>query len=552
MKYQKNHLKNIILGLLIIVCQSSYSQSIHTACPIQKEGLHDKDIWGIHQDHQGLIWIRNKQKFILYDGYHIQNPKNYYSLYKQEGIASHQITRLNVPKSKKAPTNSYAMPAGRLERGLDIMRFTDRNLNQWVLSSQRILKNGKPINIKNIQGFLQQYVGELKFNAHFQSLDGVLWIGTNKGLFKIIEENYQSKEALPISITGIQYYDQGEETWKPTSSNRHSEMGLVEVALKDTPLRLNFALSNYHSSLTNQFEYRFKGQHETWVGHGINNHIVCENMKPGKYELEIRGKHTGGVWSSTSMSLHILDAFPIVHSYVWWLILLGAVMLLSYFIYQSHSLSKFSPTSFKKNINEEINNRIEDDVARMGMEIELLRTQTHHKDQRGIMMKNISIAARNVISTIGDVLWLIDVRRDTMEHLLDRIKEQANETLGSQEVGIAFSNHIIHKEEPMSFAFKQSLFFFCKNTMNSIAMNSNIKHVHIILNEKPLQFELSFVLDKKMVFGTICQEIMKKESQKIKGKLSFQQKEIQLIIPNPKGLNIKSLSPLLSMNSILR
>jgi hypothetical protein len=554
MEYTRKHVRNIILGLLLVISKGINSQIIHNTFHIQKKGLSNNNILGICQDKKGLMWIENSKGLVLYDGYQsqIKNQENYSPLSEQKGIIPCQITLLNTPRIKRSSLHSNATPIGRFEKDGDKMSFKDHNLNDWILSSKHFLKNGKPINTKNIEGFLQQHKDELWFNTHFQSIDGVIWIGTNKGLLKIIEDNYKSKDSLSIYLTNTQYYDSKEGEWEPVTSNRHLETGLVEITLEnDSPLRLNFALANYHSPRTNVFEYRLKEQHEEWIANDTNNYIICGNIGSGKHELEIRGKHVNGAWFSSSIPLLILAPVS-QHLYILGFFIIGGIILLLYFFYQSRTLSHFSLLSFKRNISRDINNRIEDDIARMGIEIELLRNNICPKDEEKLMMKNISNSSRNIISTIGDVLWMIDHRRDTMEHLLDRIKEQANETLGYHGIETSFSAHVSSEKQSMPFAFKQSFFFFCKEAMSSIAMNPKIDHVHIVIHEKPLQFELSFILDKTMAFGIICQEAMKKESQKIKGKLFFQQKGIQLIIPNSKGLNIKSFTQSYFMNYQLR
>jgi hypothetical protein len=552
MEYPKTHLKNVILGLLLILCKGINGQTVHNISHVEKEGLYNENILGICQDEKGLIWIENSNEFVLYDGYQSQiQKKNNSSFRGSEDILPCQVTYLNIPKIKQTPSHSNARIISRFEKGADRIRFKDHSLNDWDLSPKRILKNEKLINIENIEKFLQQHKGKLKFTTYLQSIAGVIWVGTNKGLLKIVEDNHESIETIPISLTKIQYYDLKEEKWKPINSNRDAKTGLVEMTLQNNPLRLSFALANYHSPITNVFEYRFKGQHEAWIDNGTNNQIICGSLEPGKYELEIRGRHINGNWVSSLVPLLILAPPHPINMYILWLAIFVGIILLSYLCYQSRSLSKLSLLSFKRSISKEINNRIEDDVARMAMEIELLRTNICPKDQQRLMMKNISTSSRNVISTIGDVLWMIDIRRDTIEHLLDRIKEQANETLGNQGIETSFSTHVLSAKESIPFAFKQSFFFFCKEAMGSIAMNPEIEYVHISLQEKPMQFELSFALDKKMAFGTICKKTMRKESQKLKGKLFFQQKGMQLIVPNPKGLNIKSLTRFYLMNQQL-
>jgi hypothetical protein len=196
---------------------------------------------------------------------------------------------------------------------------------------------------------------------------------------------------------------------------------------------------------------------------------------------------------------------------------------------------------FKKSINEEINDRIEGDLARMGMEIELLKIKAYSKEQKKVIMRIVSNSSRKVISTIGDLLWMIDARKDYIKHLLDRIKEQANETLGWQGVQTSFEFNVYNQDSSITFPFKKHLFFFCKSTLETIAMNPKVRYVKIYLDETPLQFRLSFVLDEGMRFGSESLKTMERESKSLKGLLSFPSTdEVKLIIPKQLS-NINSM-----------
>ncbi len=152
-------------------------------------------------------------------------------------------------------------------------------------------------------------------------------------------------------------------------------------------------------------------------------------------------------------------------------------------------------------------------------------------------IKEIGQNTRRAVSTMRDLVWSIDSRRDLMDRISDAC-QQLLEPAGFQyEFDISGDLDQLKKLNPKA---KKEIFLIAKEAINNIVKHSNGDEVSIALAEKNRQLEL-IILDN----GTQSQntstsgqglENMQHRTQQINGELKVHQ--------NSQGYEVKLLVPL--------
>lgn len=183
--------------------------------------------------------------------------------------------------------------------------------------------------------------------------DGLLWLSTNKGLFRFdplsgalknfgVGDGVQSEEFNPGAFFrgagGELYFGGGHgfnvfdplriegnpyippvvltsltQNGVPVRPGGEVEM-LQEIVLRwpGNYFEFEYAALNYRQSNENQYAYRLEGFDEQWNEVGPRRYGQYTNLPGGTYILRVRGSNNDGVWNETGVELKITVVPP------WW------------------------------------------------------------------------------------------------------------------------------------------------------------------------------------------------------------------------------------------
>ena len=132
-----------------------------------------------------------------------------------------------------------------------------------------------------------------------------------------------------------------------------------------------------------------------------------------------------------------------------------------------------------EHLRTKISSDLHDDLGSMlsgiAMQSELLEANADNESKT--KLNKIARLSREAISSMRDLVWSIDSRKERVLDLLERMEELAEELLLPKGVNFFLEKNNINLNKKLPIIAKQHLFFIYKEAITNIVRHSNAKNV---------------------------------------------------------------------------
>ena len=403
-------------------------------------------------DNDGNVWVGTRNQGLFYfsmDDLTIRSVKN---ITTKDGLSENFIVRL----------------------------FCDRDNNIWAcnpsgLDKIKIVNNN--FLIENVTRGNNLYLPTVKV---VQSANGVIWILSNAGII-----TYD-----PDTPTAVD--------WKPkldffetVYSNKDQQAIPQDRELKYFQNNLSFHLSapTYVDEKQTRFSYMLEGSgNENWSEPSTNSAINFVNLAPGAYTLKAKAIFLHGLYpaAESSFSFAILPPWWLT----WWFKSIAGVVVLTlillalrYYINRKLQIQRLSLE--KKQAVEKERTRIatdmHDDLGAGLSQIKFLSEAIGMKRQKHLPIEEEVSSIRSfsdeMIDKMGEIVWALNEKNDTLSDLLSYTRSYAVEYLAQNGIHC-------HVDEPenipaftVSGEFRRNIYLTVKETLHNIVKHAQATDV---------------------------------------------------------------------------
>jgi signal transduction histidine kinase/ligand-binding sensor domain-containing protein len=255
----------------------------------------------------------------------------------------------------------------------------------------------------------------------------------------------------------------------------------VQLNYKENNLQIKFATLDYTNPSVNQYLYRLTGYDKTWVNAGSNPEARYSRLPHGNYRFEIISSNSEGVWAAPVSLLSITIAPPFWLT--WWFRVLAAVsaasliFLLSRFYLKRKMEKQMRIIEQQLAVNNErlrISRDMHDELGTGLSKIALLsevgkNDKLPEKNDR--IIHEISDTSRKLADKMGEIIWTLNPRNDTLSNLAAYLKEYIYETTESMPVEVRFHFPESVPDLSLGHMIRQQLMLVTKE-----ALNNSLKH----------------------------------------------------------------------------
>lgn len=171
------------------------------------------------------------------------------------------------------------------------------------------------------------------------------------------------------------------------------------------------------------------------------------------------------------------------------------------------------------------------------MQTELMEINASETDK--FKLQKIACISRNAISQMRDLVWTIDSRRETIEDLLERMRELAEELLLPKDISFQMDSfNVKNPNKKLPAPTKQHIFLIYKEAITNILRHSDATHVAVTITN---DFKGSCLIVKDNGSKKECYTStglglsnMTMRAVNLKGKLEFDKEngfEVMLFLP---------------------
>jgi signal transduction histidine kinase len=250
--------------------------------------LPSNNIWSIHEDAEGVLWIGT------YDGGLLRYRNGAFTSFTtKDGLFDNGVFQ--------TLEDAYGYLWISCSRG--IYRVSKRDLNDFAegrLAKVASTPYGK------IDGMQSRECNGGLWPAGIHARDGLLWFPTRDGV-AVVDPEAAPHDPMPPSLT-------------IESSLVDNVAKTVEAPLKIPPgahnVEIHYTAPSFLNAEQTQFKYRLEGLDTDWIEVGDRRTAYYSHLLPGDYVFHVIAGNSDGVWNLTGKTLEVTVSSPFYRT--WW------------------------------------------------------------------------------------------------------------------------------------------------------------------------------------------------------------------------------------------
>ncbi|MEJ2052889.1 MAG: two-component regulator propeller domain-containing protein [Calditrichaceae bacterium] len=357
----------------------------------------------------------------------------------------------------------------------------DNNQRLW-LSTNNGLSCFNPSNgeIKNytIEEGLQN--NEFNAGAYLKMTDGRLVFGGINGL-NIFRPDSIPKNLYhpPVVFTDFKLYNQSVSHGSNSIlKNPIQYTHTINLSYRDKVFSIDFAALDFNNPENNTFYYRLVGFDNDWIYSGNRNTAAYTNLNPGNYIFQVKGRNNDGIINEKPKQLFI-NIIPPYWQTIWFktLIILLIIGLL-YLLYRLRLNRALEMERMRIRIASDLHDDIGSTLTKIAINSEIIQS-TKNPDKIKKSSVKIGKMSRDIISAMSDIIWSIDARNDSMQDLLDRMRDFSSTSFTDKNIKVNFIHHNIPVNKKIPVQFRQNVFLIFKEALHNILKHAEATQVRI-------------------------------------------------------------------------
>lgn len=325
---------------------------------------------------------------------------------------------------------------------------------------------------------------EFVMGAHLKAKDGSVYFGSVDGVVRIDTEKFwETGGFMPkVRLTDVRAYG--------------ASVPFEEAVPYMSEIRLPYELKTFSVSYTsddytapdrNLYYYRLVGYDDHWVYAGERREAFFTNLDPGHYTFEIKAtNHSKSIVGEvTSVKIFILPPFYMT----WWfrslavaIFILSIWLMIRYMIKRRVSL-QLEKIEREKQIERErsrISKDMHDEVGSSLTKIAILsELATRDKEHSETHLHKITGTSREIIDSMGQIIWAINPQNDQLEHLMAYLREFCSELLEPAQVSYQLNFPDQLPELAVSAEYRRNIFLIIKESLNNAIKHSHASHIEL-------------------------------------------------------------------------
>jgi signal transduction histidine kinase len=213
--------------------------------------------------------------------------------------------------------------------------------------------------------------------------------------------------------------------------------------------------------------------------------VTYAALKPGSYRFEVKAINSDGVESSQPayVAFTILSPFWLR----WWFVLLAniVVLLLIAFGYRYRLNQLVRMERMRTRIATDLHDDIGSSLSRIALFSEVVRAEAARVSPHLVeMAEKIGQNARELLDSVGTLVWSIDPRHDRFDDLETHLKNFAQEMFTLKGIDYSFVNETDAAKLRLPLDARKNILLIFKEAVNNIVKHAKCKHVEIVIREQ--------------------------------------------------------------------
>ncbi len=310
----------------------------------------------------------------------------------------------------------------------------------------------------------------------FRDRKGDLWFGGKGGLSRLSPQPDPPQSPPPVLITGLRI---GGETHQ-ISALGETEIASVQLGPNKNQIQIDFVALGFSPGEGLRYQYRLDGAAENWSPLAVQRTVNFANLAPGRYRFMVRAVNADGVMSETAASFSFTILHPVWQRW-WFVALVGAVVgLLAYGLFRYRVARLLELERIRTRIALDLHDDIGANLSLIAMASEVASQQSREDDrQMTEALSLISGTSRELVDSMGDIVWAVNPARDHLVDLVKRMRRFASDVFSARNIAFHFEAPIDVRDIRLRTETRREVLLIFKEAVNNIARHSGCAQAEI-------------------------------------------------------------------------
>jgi ligand-binding sensor domain-containing protein/signal transduction histidine kinase len=306
-----------------------------------------------------------------------------------------------------------------------------------------------------------------QFHGAARDRSGALWFATTLGLSRLIPGDDPRPLAPRIFITSLRL---GGEDYAV------SQLGAERIAAPDLnpsqdQVQVEFVGIDYEPGAVVRYSYKLEGADTSWSAPRDQQSVSFAALRAGTYKFLVKAVTSDGAESVSPAEVDFVVLAPIWKR--WWFMSLMATALAT-LVLAAHRYRVAHIVSLER-MRTDIATDLHDDIGASLTQIAILSEVARvGGDGRGPSepLERVGTLARELVDSIGDIVWSIRSEPDGWDSLVRHMREFALDVLGSQGIDFELRAPSSQDDVHLTLQLRRQLFLMFKECVHNAARHS--------------------------------------------------------------------------------
>jgi ligand-binding sensor domain-containing protein/signal transduction histidine kinase len=327
-----------------------------------------------------------------------------------------------------------------------------------------------------------------KIAAAFRDRSGALWLTTTKGLSRYVPGPDEPLESPRTLISALRVGSVPQTV---------SALGESGIRLRDLPahhnqIQVDFLGLSYAPGEVLRYQYRLEGSDRDWSAPTEQRSVTYADLAPGRYRFAVRAVSSEGLVSPLPATMTFTVLRPVWQRW-WFVALAGSALCLTLFVAYRYRVRRLlEVANMRTRIATDLHDDIGANLTRIAVLSEVVRQQSAGRDAlREGQLSSIARISRESIASMGDIVWAINPRRDTLLDLVRRMREHAEEVCLPRNIDLLFRSPGAESPSKLGIDIRRDVYLVFKEAVNNALRHSDCGLLDVTIGQENGVFALT-------------------------------------------------------------
>ncbi len=310
--------------------------------------------------------------------------------------------------------------------------------------------------------------GEIGLHGLLVDRDRFVWVSNFPGISKLQPMKFfKSARPPPVYIADMQ-----------VDTLHYAEAEDIELGPGPAVIAFRYEGLSFTDEANVRYRYKLEGYDYDWSPPVTQREVRYTHLGSGVYTFRVIARSADGVWSEKPATIAFTILPPLWAR--WWFIT-GAAALFAFALYAAYRYRLAKVLELERTrskIAMDLHDDIGASLTRISMMTEVAQRVVHGQTRElGDYLVRIGETSRELIDALGDIVWSVDPRRDTLQDVIRRLVHFGEEMCDAR--GIAFETAIAHDLDKLSISLerRRDLLLLFKEAITNAVRHSGAERV---------------------------------------------------------------------------